>query len=60
MGGFCDGGITYPDRLAYPPLAPGFFRTLLRWFRVALPFIAWLVGVLVAKPKGEPKKKAKK
>ena len=43
-----------------PRWHPAFFRTLLRRFRVSLPFIVLLVGVLVARPKGEPKKKAKK
>ena len=61
VGVFRTGGNSYSDRLVYPPMgAQIFFRTFLRWFRVALPFIAWLVWWLVAKPKASTRKKLKK
>ena len=54
------GAFPTPTGWHTPPLAPSFFRTFLWRFRVDPPFIVWLVGVLVAKPKGEHVKKLKK
>ena len=42
------------------PRSPIFFRTFLRWFRVARPFIVWLTWWLVAKPQCDHKKNLKK